>query len=120
MKTAVVLDTDEFFREFQVFLLSNHGYRVLTPERAEDFTPEWVRQHDPDLLVTEVILPGGNGFELVRKLRHMAGVRCSIIMFTVLGARARAIAAGADAFVQKPILRDAYLSTIRDLTKDEP
>jgi two-component system alkaline phosphatase synthesis response regulator PhoP len=119
MKTAVILDKDEFFREFQVFLLTNRGYRVVTPTRSEDFTADWVHQQDPDLLVTEVILPGGNGFDLIRKLRTSPGSRCSIIMYSVLGAEVRAIAAGADLFIQKPLLRDAYLSAVRDLTKDD-
>jgi two-component system, OmpR family, alkaline phosphatase synthesis response regulator PhoP len=120
MKTVVILDKDDFFREFQVFLLSKRGYRVVTPDRSEDFTHEWVRRQDPDILVTEVILPGGNGFDLVRKLRETPGARCAIIVYTVLGAEARALAAGADLFIQKPLLRDAYLSAIRDLTKGEP
>ena len=120
MKTAVILDKDEFFREFQVFLLTKRGYRVVTPARSEDYTPAWVHAQDPDLLVTEVILPGGNGFDLVRQLRAMPGKSCAIIMYTVLGAETRAIAAGADLFIQKPILRDAYLSAIQDITKDGP
>lgn len=120
MKTAVILDKDEFFRDFQVFLLTKRGYRVVTPQRSEDFTHEWVRDQAPDLLVTEVILPGGNGFDLVRNLRTTPGKSFAIIVYSVLGAEARALAAGADLFIQKPILREAYLSAIGDLTKDGP
>jgi len=119
MKTAVILDKDEFFRDFQVFLLTQRGYRVLTPSRSEDFTAEWVHEQAPDILVTEIILPGGNAFDLIRKLRLTPGSRCSIIVYSVLGGQARAIAAGADLFIQKPLLRDAYLSAVRDLTKDD-
>jgi DNA-binding response OmpR family regulator len=120
MKTAVILDKDDFFRDFQVFLLTKRGYRVVTPERSEDFTHVWVRAQDPDLLVTEVILPGGNGFDLIRSFRALPGKSCSVIVYSVLGAQARALAAGADLFIQKPILREAYLTAIQDLTKDGP
>ena len=118
MRTAVILDKDDFFREFQIFLLTSRGFRVATPERSEDFTAAWVHAQDPDLVVTEIILPGGNGFDLIRALRRTPGSRCAVIVYTVLGAEARAIAAGADVFIQKPILRDAYLSAIQDLTKE--
>ena len=118
MRTAVILDKDEFFRDFQVFLLTKRGYRVVTPARSEDFTHDWVRQQEPDLLVTEIILPGGNGFDLVRHLRATPGKTCAIIIYSVLGAQARALAAGADLFIQKPILREAYLSAVQDLTKE--
>lgn len=120
MKTAVILDKDEFFRDFQVFLLTKRGYRVVTPQRSEDFTHTWVREQDPDLVVTEVILPGGNGFDLVRALRATPGKSCAVIIYSVFGAQTRALAAGADLFIQKPILREAYLSAIQDLTKDGP
>lgn len=118
MRTAVVLDKDEFFRDFQVFVLTKRGYRVVTPSRSEDFTHEWVRLQEPDLLVTEVILPGGNGFDLVRGFRATPGKGCAIIIYTVLSAQTRALAAGADLFIQKPILREAYISAIQDLTKE--
>lgn len=118
MKTAVILDKDEFFRDFQIFLLTKRGYRVVVPERSEDFTPEWVLEQDADILVTEIILPGGNGFDLVRRLRAMPGNKCALVIYSVLGAEARALSAGADRFIQKPILREAYLSAIQDLTKE--
>ena len=114
---AVILDKDPFFREFQTYLLTKQGYDVAVAERNEDYTAEWVLSKRPDVVVTEVMLPGRNGLDLVRELRQSPDVRCSIIVYSVLSAETRAIAAGADRFIHKPVMREAYLSAIQDTTK---
>lgn len=114
---AVVLDKDPFFREFQTYLLTTQGYDVVVPTRSEDYSAPWVLAQRPDLLVTEIILPGRNGLDLVREIRTSPLARCSIVVYSVLSAQARAHAAGADRFIHKPVIREAYLSAIRDLAK---
>lgn len=116
-RTAVVLDKDAFFREFQTYLLLKQGFAVASPERAEDYGAAWVLDRRPDLVVTEIVLPGRNGLDLVRELRLSALARCSIIVYSVLSAERRALAAGADRFIHKPVMRDAYLTAIRDTMK---
>lgn len=115
--TAVVLDKDSFFREFQTYLLTKEGYEVIVPSRSEDYSASWVLAQRPDILVTEIILPGRNGLDLVREMRKSAVTRCSIIVYSVLSAKTRAHAAGADWFIHKPVMREAYLRAIQDIAK---
>lgn len=118
-RIAVVLDKDPFFREFQVFLLRGVGYDVRTPERPEDHTAAWVCAQAPNIVVTEVILPGTSGFDLVRELRASPGLRCPIIVYSVLRVKDRALAAGADRFLLKPTMRESYLAVLGDAVKIE-
>ena len=116
-RIAVVLDKDAFFREFQTYLLLKQGYEVASPGRTEDYTAAWVLGMRPDVVVTEIMLPGRNGLDLVRELRQGAPPRCAIIVYSVLSAETRALAAGADRFIHKPVMREAYLSAIQDTLK---
>lgn len=113
---TVVLDKDVFFREFQSYLLTKQGYQVVVPARNEDFSAEWVTAQRPQVVITEIMLPGRNGLDLVRALRQ-SPAHCSIIVYSVLSAEKRALAAGADRFIHKPVMREAYLSAIQDTTK---
>lgn len=115
--TAVVLDGDPFFRDFQGFLLQGQGFTVRLAQRPEDFVAAWVRAQDPDVVVTEVLLPGRNGLDLTRELRLAPGIRAAILVYSVLRVEERALAAGADRFLLKPLLRESYLDALRDATK---
>ncbi|HUR68393.1 MAG TPA: response regulator [Candidatus Thermoplasmatota archaeon] len=114
---AVVLDKDAFFREFQNYLLTKEGYQVIVPSRSEEYRADWVIAQTPTILVTEILLPGRNGLDLVREVRKSPLARCSIVVYSVLSAEMRALAAGADRFIHKPVMREAYLSAIQDMTK---
>lgn len=116
-QVAVVLDKDPFFREFQSYLLTRQGFDVVIPARSEDYSAPWVLAQRPDILITEIILPGRNGLDLVREMRQSPLARCSIVVYSVLSAEARAHAAGADRFIHKPVMREAYLSVIQDIAK---
>jgi DNA-binding response OmpR family regulator len=121
---AVVFDNDPFFRAFQTLLLGQHGFRVFAPEEPDSFTIDYLAKANPNLLVTEILLPGTDGLELVRAIqRHPTVRKCRVVVFSVLNAEARALACGADCFVQKPLMRDDFLRIIDEVTRetrDEP
>lgn len=117
---VVVLDKDPFFREFQRFLLSGQGFQVETPVEPEDFTVEHVAGLKPGLIVTEILLPGKDGLELVREIRASSALEgCRIVVFSVLHAQSRAMAAGADSFVRKPLTQQPYLQTVVEGLRSE-
>jgi DNA-binding response OmpR family regulator len=61
----------------------------------------------------ELMISGGRGADLCRRLtQHEAG---AVLAISVLQARDEALAAGADAFLQKPLDPLEFVSTVKDL-----
>lgn len=117
-RTVVILDKDPFFREFQRSLLASHDCEVVTPTEPEEFTADHITGLRPTIIITEILLPGTNGLDLIRDLKAEPQLGdCTIVVFSVLHAEARSLAAGADKFVQKPLMRQEYLTTIIDRLK---
>jgi DNA-binding response OmpR family regulator len=63
--------------------------------------------------VVELLISGGSGFSLCRFFKHDHDV--PVVAVSVLECRDRALAAGADAFLRKPLDPPRFVSTVRDL-----
>lgn len=78
-----------------------------------------VRKDKPDLVLLDIGLPGGDGFVVLQRLKAMSQNR--MLPFVVLSARdpeanrERMLAAGAEAYFQKPANNEELLATIRRL-----
>ena len=83
---------------------------------------EAIQQHHPDVIVTDLSLPGMDGFELVRRLRrHAASSRIPVLCLSGHGGdliEERARKAGFDRIVRKPCLPDALSDTLLQLLAD--
>jgi DNA-binding response OmpR family regulator len=69
----------------------------------------------PDLIVLDVMLPGGNGFEICREIRSR-GIRTPIIMLTARNQeidKVRGLESGADDYVTKPFSLAELVARIR-------
>lgn len=73
----------------------------------------------PDVLVTDVSMPGMDGLEVVRTLR-VRGVQVPALVVSArdeVTGRAAAFDAGADAFLAKPFGLPALLSRVTELAR---
>ena len=76
-----------------------------------------IREHDPALVLMDLIMPGTDGVEACKNIRD-AGLRIPIIMLTSKAFnddRERALASGADAYLLKPFNPAELDATVRRL-----
>jgi FixJ family two-component response regulator len=122
-----IVDDDASVREAVQALLQSTGRRAVTFESAEQFlASEAVRA--ADCLILDLWMPGIGGLELQQRMLT-AGYRIPTIVLTAHTddvSRARALAAGAAAFLPKPfrpeILLEAVEASLRsqaDVSDDE-
>jgi CheY-like chemotaxis protein len=94
------------------FFLRTEGFEVklaLTVDEAEE---QWLESR-PEFAIVELMISGGVGAKLCGRLKqHGAG---GVIAISALEARDEALAAGADAFLQKPFDPLELVSTVKDL-----
>jgi CheY-like chemotaxis protein len=97
-------------------VLRREGYEVEPVFAASD-AEERSRQRRPRLAIVELMISGGQGTDLCRRLKqhdHEA-----VLAISGLAARDEALAAGADAFLPKPVDPLELVSTVRALLAGE-
>jgi FixJ family two-component response regulator len=109
-----VVDDDEAIREATESLIRSVGFRVVVYASAEDFLRS---SHLPvtACLIVDVRMPGMSGLELQRQLTT-ANYSIPIIFITAHGdadTRARALRAGAVAFLDKPFSDEVLLGAVQ-------
>ena len=104
-------------------LLTHEGYEVRTAERAEDAL-QMLSNYRPDLILADIQLPGMNGLEMTRQVKQ--DPRTSTIRVVALTAcamkedRERALSAGCEDYISKPIDTAALASKVRELLERPP
>lgn len=101
--------------------LAEHG---ITTTRAASSPDGRVQAtgHDFDVLVLDVMLPGGSGFALCRELREL-GVTRPIMMLTArdtVDDRVTGLDVGADDYLTKPFAFREFLARVRALVRRGP
>jgi len=93
--------------------LRGHGFQVETAETAGDAFASYERRQ-PDLVVLDLNLPDGDGFEVVRRIREHSGT--PIIVLSARGGetdKVNALDLGADDYMTKPFGTDELVARIR-------
>ena len=104
-RTVLVADDDEDILQLVSFRLERAGYTVVTAADGQQALAA-ARQHQPDLAVLDVMMPGLNGYEVTRQLRaDPATAAIPVILLTARVQEAdvsRGFEAGADDYLRKP------------------
>ena len=101
-------------------LLETHGYDVVTVPDASEAELE-IRRVPPDLILSDVVMPGKSGYELCRELKENPATRLiPFVLITGLSDREdklQGIEAGADDFLNKPIFSEELFARVKSLLK---
>ena len=118
-KVLVVNDCRET-RELVTEVLETRGYEVATAADGYEAVLQF-ELDKPDLLVTELAMPGMHGYDLCRIVRASSSM--PIVIVTAqrgVEEKFKALKAGADAFVPKPMDRGKLLVEIEALLTVNP
>ena len=114
----LVVDRDPHVRELESHFLQKAGYSVAF-EQSGDQALEQARKLLPDIIITEILVPVLDGLALCRRLKASPDTAdISILVFSILASRARALEAGADAFLMKPLGEHRLLITVQQLLEN--
>jgi CheY-like chemotaxis protein len=102
----LLIDDSEDIRALVRLLLTADGHEVLDAESGAQGL-ELARRHRPDLILTDMAMPGLSGWDLIRALRadpELAAIPAvALTDHAMKGDREHALAAGFHGFIPKPI-----------------
>jgi len=123
--TPLVLVADD--EPSMLELVARHLRTMNAPKleviQASDGEEAWrlAREHLPDLVVLDVMMPGMSGWEVCRKIREdVALAHTGVVMLTGIGENLNQMTSplyGADAYIDKPFEFDDFDDKIRDTLK---
>ena len=116
--SVLVVEDDTDLREFLTRLLTGDGWVVRAVADAETALELTGGSSDaPDVVITDVVLPGRDGLALIQQLRRQpATQRTPMIVLTArhgADATAEGLAAGADDYITKPFSAHELLARVR-------
>ncbi|HUA61797.1 MAG TPA: response regulator [Verrucomicrobiae bacterium] len=99
-------------------LLVNEGYKVLTAGSAEEAL-ELLRSYHPQLVLADIQLPGMDGLELTRHIKRAEATQditvIALTAFAMAGDERKAVDAGCDGYITKPIDTRTLGTRIREI-----
>lgn len=110
----LIIDSNFDSRELLAVLFKRYNIEVVTTASVSEAIAALSKFH-PDLMVSEIFLPGEDGYMLMQKLKALKCAQIPVIALTTLcttSDRAKAKAAGFYQHLPKPLDIDQLINTI--------
>ena len=118
MRTVLIADDEHNIRNILDFSLHVEGFNVVSAHSGEDAFALAV-DHEPDLIILDVMMPGQGGIETCRQLKKDKRTeRIPVVLLTARASRedrAAGKAAGADEYITKPFSPQKVIDTVQSL-----
>jgi two-component system cell cycle response regulator len=108
--------------ELMTYLLTAFGHTAL--EAGDGLSGlEMAERERPDLIICDIQLPDINGYEIASRLKRDVRMRdtplIAITALAMVGERERALQAGFDGYISKPITPETFVAEVESFLNDE-
>lgn len=117
--SVLVVDDDETMREVLTVRLEDWGYEVSAAADASEARAA-IEEHQPTIVLTDIVLPGMSGLDLLRHLKADDPERPVILMtgHGTVDLAVEAMKQGAEDFLTKPIETDKLQAALKTVVAD--
>lgn len=113
----LVVERNPIVQRLERYFLEQAGYSVEFSSDGETAL-ERIKELKPTIVVTEILVPKLDGLSLCRIIKSDPSVRhILVLVFSHLHAEDRALEAGADSFLVKPLTEELLIDTVERLLK---
>jgi CheY-like chemotaxis protein len=113
--TILLIEDNEQNRYLTTFLLEARGHEVVHARLGRDGI-ELAKRHRPTLILLDIQLPEMDGYAVARALRATPGLAqvpiVAVTSYAMAGDREKALAAGCNGYLEKPIDPDTFGSVV--------
>lgn len=118
--TVLVIEDTPSERELLGHYLRQGGYQVIDAENAKEGLDKALLQR-PDVIVTDIVMPGMSGFELCRSLkRHPETAEVPVVICSSKDQyidRIWGLKQGATIYMTKPFTREELIHAVQSLVR---
>lgn len=115
MPTILVIDDEPDIRENVVDLMVANGYDTQAASNAEEGVAQ-ANAHPPDLIVCDVMMPGGSGHDVLQRVRQEEALQTTPFIFLTAKSMPddvrEGMALGADDYIKKPFRAAELLDAV--------
>ena len=108
IETILVVDDEKSYRDMLVEMLKDRAGRVITAKNGKDALEVLVKEGGADVAITDMKMPGMNGFQLLESLKALDPNISVVVMtgYSDLFSIEEAMKKGADGYIMKPFKKD--------------
>lgn len=118
--TVLIVDDSQTLRHMLTELLEEHGIKVIEATNGLEAKAQ-IQANTPDLVITDLIMPQMNGYELCRWIKSdPANQKIPVLICTTKSEefdRYWGMKQGADAYISKPFHPPELMQTVRQLLR---
>lgn len=118
-RTVAVIDDDQAVLDALACFLVDSGWAAIPFSNVEEFLRLVEKGFRPDVIVSDVVMPGDSGIKLAERLAQL-GKRIPLILFSGQGTIPMAVEAlrkGATSFLEKPVEPQALLDALSGVSR---
>jgi CheY-like chemotaxis protein len=116
--TILIIEDNEQNMYMLSFLLKQNNYNVIMAFNGIDGL-KLAHENNPEIILIDIQLPDMDGYEICNKLRHNGLPKSTVIIavtsYAMGGDKEKAIDAGADGYLEKPINPETFVKQMESI-----